>query len=271
LITVFVQKEQETIFLKISMNQLDVSTVVESKIEESKPCSSDSIDRKRSSSVLKDESLIKNENASNNDDKRRRTSIGNENPLTIVDTASILGLKAGDRIEVRWELSSNDSDETSVRWWGATLLEHDGQCTDDGVAIRVLDYDPCEEWGYPDRSLENVIFGNELVLIDPVTLDQLYYRKEGEDSVVGLGEDDLREELNDMMMGILDKHKLLWQGLDAAKQAQIGELVANGKEALIATIQNRFNNDKKPIAAEDIPSILEEAFEGLRNAKMTKE
>jgi hypothetical protein len=138
------------------------------------------------------------------------------------------------------------------------------------VAIRVLDYDPCEEWGYPDRSLENVIFGNELVLIDPNTLDQLYYRKEGEDSVLGLGEEDLREELNDMMMGILDKHKLLWQGLDAAKQAHIGEIVANGKEAIISTIQNRCMNDKTPIAAEDIPSILQEAFEGLRNQNKNK-
>lgn len=192
--------------------------------------------------------------------KRPRTA-DDEAPL---DTASVLGLKAGDRVEVRWEISDDETGETDVRWWGATLLEHDGRTTEDGVAIRVLDYDPCEEWGYLERSLEDVVFGNEFFLINPETLDQLFYRKEGEEAVVGLDEDDLRDELNDMLMGILEKHKTLWQGLDAAKQAQIGELMASGKEAIIATVQSRFVQEGKPIAAADIPSILQEAFAGLK-------
>ena len=186
--------------------------------------------------------------------------------VTPFDTARTLGFQAGDRIEVRWELSSEDTNSVSTesRWWGATLLEHDGRTTDDGVAIRILDYDPCEEWGYPERSLESVIFGNEFFLINPETMDQLFYRKEGEESVVGLDEEDLREELNGMLMGILEKHKTLWQGLDAAKQAHIGELMANGKEAIISTIRSRFVQEGKPIAAADIPSILQEAFSELR-------
>ena len=216
----------------------------------------DETDRKRRSSDT-DEKV--------SDKKRSRTQSQDETPL---DTAKALGYKPGDRIEVRWELSDDASEKTEVRWWGATLLEHDGRTTEDGVAIRVLDYDPCEEWGYHERSLESVLFGNEFFLINPETLDQLFYRKEGEDSIIGLGEDDLREELNDMLVGILQKHKTLWQGLDAAKQAQIGELMAHGKEAIIATIQSRFVQESKPIAAADIPSILQEAFAGLKKDRM---
>lgn len=195
--------------------------------------------------------------------KRPRTTADDER-APLLDTANVLGFKAGDRIEVRWEISDDESGETNIRWWGATLLEHDGRTTEDGVAIRVLDYDPCEEWGYLERSLEDVVFGNEVFLINPETMDQLFYRKEGEEAVVGLDAEDLREELNDMLVGILEKHKTLWQGLDAAKQAQIGELMANGKEAIIATVQSRFVQEGKPIAAADIPSILQEAFAGLR-------
>jgi hypothetical protein len=207
-----------------------------------------------------------------NPSKRPRVSAADDDAATEaavvspLDTARTLGFQAGDRIEVRWELSNEDTNpgSTESRWWGATLLEHDGRTTDDGVAIRLLDYDPCEEWGYPERSIESVIFGNEFFLINPETMDQLFYRKEGEEAVVGLDEDDLRDELNDMLMGILEKHKTLWQGLDAAKQAQIGELMANGKEAIISTIRNRFVQEGKPIAAADIPSILQEAFAELR-------
>ena len=198
------------------------------------------------------------EGCDDDDHKRPRTQ---EAPL---DTANVVGFKAGDRIEVRWEITDDVSGETTSRWWGATLMEHDGRTTDDGVAIRVLDYDPCLEWDYPERSLESVVFGNEFFLIDPDSLDQLFYRKEGEESVIGLDEEDLREELNGMLVGIMDKHKSLWQGLDAAKQAQIGEVLANGKEALIATMQKRFEEEKRPISAAEIPAILEEAFAGLQ-------
>ena len=199
------------------------------------------------------------DDSSNHDVTKRPRTTADDEAAPLLDTANVLGLKAGDRIEVRWEISDDENG-----WWGATLLEHDGRTTDDGVAIRVLDYDACEEWGYLERSLEDVVFGNEFFLINPETMDQLFYRKEGEEAVVGLDEEDLREELNGMLVGILEKHKTLWQGLDAAKQAQIGDLMANGKEAIISAVQNRFVREGKPIAAADIPSILQEAFAGLR-------
>lgn len=83
------------------------------------------------------------------------------------DVAKDMKLIPGSRVEVQWELHSGEDEQVvTTRWWGGTLLPHDGRMHtfDDGhgdqviVPIRVIDYDPYAEGGFPDRSLEDVCF-----------------------------------------------------------------------------------------------------------------
>mmetsp|Transcript_31197 Transcript_31197/g.47589 ORF Transcript_31197/g.47589 Transcript_31197/m.47589 type:complete len:239 (+) Transcript_31197:229-945(+) len=180
----------------------------------------------------------------------------------IEDVAKTLGFKAGDRFEVQWEITDEASGQEHNHWWGATLMDHDGRTSDDGLAIRVLDYDPYPEGGFPDRSLEDVFFANEGILLDHDG-KELIYRKEGEEATLSFCEDDLREELNGMLMQVLNKHSAQWQKLDAARQAQLADMMATGKEAIVNAIQNRWDKEKKIISASDIPGILEEAFQNI--------
>lgn len=184
----------------------------------------------------------------------------NKNGIEANDVAQELGLKAGDRLEVKWEITDEASGQVRSHWWGATLMHYDGRTSDDGLAIRVLDYDPYPEGGFLQRSFEDVFFVNEGVLLNPGA-EELMYRKEGEEATLSFCEDDLREELNGMLMQVLDKHSAQWQKLDAARQAQLAEVMATGKEAIVSAIQNRWEKEKKIILASDIPGILEEAFQ----------
>jgi hypothetical protein len=111
--------------------------------------------------------------------------------------------------------------QTITRWWGATLLQPDGRVhvlTDDGsdfqsanspvptpqkpadvatVPIRVLDYDPCSEYGFPERSLEEVVFLSDHNLLNLSSGSRAHYRREGTDwepsNVEQIGEDGLCE------------------------------------------------------------------------------
>mmetsp|Transcript_7323 Transcript_7323/g.12767 ORF Transcript_7323/g.12767 Transcript_7323/m.12767 type:complete len:253 (-) Transcript_7323:82-840(-) len=198
---------------------------------------------------------------------KRHRACDNDDDIDVLDVASSLGIKAGDRILAKWDLTDDDGNVTTTRWWGATLTEYDGRTTDDNVAIRVLNYDPYPEGGFPDHSLEDVVFVNNSILINDNT-DELEYRMEGADSTtntvdeetVALSEDRLREALNGMLVAILNKHGKQWQSLDASRQAQIAELFSKGKEKLIEVVQNRWEKDQKVIKAEDVPSILADAF-----------
>lgn len=120
-----------------------------------------------------------------------------------VDIAETLGLKAGDRIEVQWEIHSekrnkemsveddsvgkikavvnnNKGDEkndeegdgitVTLHWWKATLLAHDGKTTD-SVAVRSLLYDARPDLGFPEQSKEDVVFMGHGVLITSEDVD----------------------------------------------------------------------------------------------------
>lgn len=188
---------------------------------------------------------------------------------SVVDVAESLGIKPGDRLSAKWNITFETDGRVTTRWWGATLMEHDGRTTDDNVAIRVLQYDPYPEGGFPESSLEDVVFLSRTLLLNDAT-DELEYRREGsteEEETVALSEDRLREELNGMITSILNKHGKQWQSLDAAHQARIAELFSTGKEKIIEVVQDRWQKDHKVIKAEDIPSILEDAFSELGETK----
>jgi hypothetical protein len=187
--------------------------------------------------------------------KRRRAH--DEDEQEVLDLATTLGLKVGDRLEVEWEIVEEGSDESTsprTRWWGATLLEHDGR-TEDSVAIRVLDYDPFPEGGFPERSQEDVIFIGRDVLIDPVTEQELFFRREGDDdeSAVCFRRDDIEEVVNSMLMDAMIKNERAWNGLDSAQQARIAEMVALKKEKLVEVLAAHPNGI---ITSSDMQAIL---------------
>jgi hypothetical protein len=191
--------------------------------------------------------------------------------LETIDLAVSLGFKAGDRIEVEWEVAEGDEDGVlNTRWWGSTLKAHDGRTTSEGLAIRVLDYDPYPEGGFLQSSLEEVVFvsPNALVLPDSLehqtsdVVDELHFRREGEDETVTMNDESLREHLNDVLVDIMKAKRITtaFRNMDAAQQAQFAELIANGKEKLIETMQAQWDRTRKVITPEDIPGIMEQAF-----------
>ena len=91
--------------------------------------------------------------------------------------------------------------KTITLWWGAFLLPPDGRThllTDDGgdfgsspvptpkkpadaatVPVRSLDYDAMPHYGFPDRSLEDVVFLSDHALLNMSSGTRAHYRKEG--------------------------------------------------------------------------------------------
>jgi hypothetical protein len=126
--------------------------------------------------------------------------------FSIVDIAQALSLEPGSRIEVQWDLHFDTDvvddtedqidqkeaadaqiDTKQTRWWGGTLLHADTRVhtLQDGrdeltVPIRVIDYDPYIEGGFPDRSLEDVCFLTDHSLLNIASDSRSYWRKEGD-------------------------------------------------------------------------------------------
>jgi hypothetical protein len=201
--------------------------------------------------------------------KRSRT--GNEEE--VLDLALTLGLKPGDRFEVQWEITQDAGDvtgdltaaadetepETITRWWGATLLGHDGR-TEDSVAVRVLDYDPFPEGGFPEGSPEDVIFMGHDVLIDPNTNQELHYRREGEDdsSAVWLGREGVEEVVNATLSNAMQKNSKSWNGLSRAQQGSIAEIIAQKKEKLVQLLLSQPN---KLITTSEMQAIIAQTMQ----------
>jgi hypothetical protein len=175
----------------------------------------------------------------------------------VMDRAVELGLKEGDRIEVEWEVGT-DGNATN-RWWGGTLLKHDGRTADD-VAIRVIEYDPYPEGGFPEKSQEDVMFAAPYILLDPSTGEELHFRREGEEAAVTFNE----EDLDVMLMNVFQKHGPAFSKLSAAQQANTADIIAQGKERLLAAITSRWQAQPgKVITSEEVPEILEQAFRDM--------
>ena len=208
--------------------------------------------------------------AQTNDDDDDSTKGDKKAKIETVDISVSLGFKAGDRMEVEWEVAEDEEgDEMKTRWWGCTLKAYDGRTTSEGLAIRVLDYDPYPEGGFPNNSLEDVVFATPNTLVHPDSLEQqpdmieeLHFRREGEDETVIMNDESLRGHLNELLVDIMNEKQITsaFRNMDAAQQAQFAELVANGKEKLIEVIQTQWDQTRKVITPEDIPGIMEQAF-----------
>ena len=192
--------------------------------------------------------------------KRQR----NDGEQESLDLAETLGYKAGDRFEVQWEIHEQSNDEASsevpkTRWWGATLLEHDGR-TEDSVAIRVLDYDPYPEGGFPERSQEDVIFLGKTTLVNPVSQDELTYRQEGSDTTIWLRRGQVEDVVNETLKNALQNNSRAWGSMSQAQQALVAGAVAEKKEKLVDLLLNHCP-DGGVITSSDMQSILSRTME----------
>lgn len=201
-------------------------------------------------------------NAANDDNTNKRlknseaaSSSSHSEPTsgTPLDLAVTLGFKPGDRLEVQWEVEMND--ETVVKWWGATLEPHDGRTTD-SVAIRTLHYDACPELGFDEPNDEDVIFLGEDLLVSPDSTTQLNFRREGEEDVYWLNEQDMDEQLNAILMGAMAKNQATWQKLEPAQQLLIAEKIKTKKEQLVQVLRSK----NEVITSTSIQDILRETF-----------
>lgn len=200
------------------------------------------------------------------DSKRSRSEcLPQEENEEVLDLAETMGFKPGDRLEVLWQVGedNSDHDETNddknvlTHWWGATLLEHDGR-TEDSVAIRVLDYDPFPEGGYPDRSLEDVVFINKDAIVDFETQGELTFRREGEEQPdIYLGQSQIEEVVNATLMNAFHKNSAAWNKLDRAQQARIADIIATKKEKLLNLL---LNHEGCVVTSADMKSILARAM-----------
>lgn len=156
----------------------------------------------------------------------------------VLDLAETMGYKAGDRFEVKWEVSKDGDDDNIIEhWWTATLLEHDGRTTD-SVAIRVLDYEPFPEGGFPERSQEDVIFMGRDTLVNPETCEELTYRVAGtseddDEAPIYLRRDNVEEIVNATLESAMAKNSEAWSRLAPAQQAVIATSVAKKKQKLV--------------------------------------
>ena len=198
------------------------------------------------------ETAAKKEEEDNSDDKE------NNNSEEILDICLQLGLKDGERLEVEWQLEEPASEANGGRpklvnkWWGCKLMPHDGK-TEDGVAVRQLEYDPYPEGGFPESSLEEVIFLSHEIIMAPDSQAEFKFRPEG--VIQFNNEEETREAINGILMTTLDKHSGAWKQLDRAQQARIADGIAQKKELLVEAIMN--HSKSAVIGGEDMKEILQ--------------
>lgn len=214
-------------------------------------------------------------NGSSTDEGKKRSApepatvdLKRAKPVETLDLGVSLGIKAGDRLEVQWEIGEPEDGSAETRWWGATLLEHDGKTDDDGVAIRVLQYDEWAEGGFPEKSKEEIIFIGRDVLVDVKTQEQLGFRLLSDDNsaVLFLGIDEVENVVNTLLEGALSNVSDGFNRLPRAQQAFVAEQVASKKAKLIELLKKHMEemgneeNGNRVVTADDARRLLAQAM-----------
>lgn len=175
---------------------------------------------------------------------------------TVIDVAVRLGLNAGDRLQVAWEIDSE------IRWWGATLLEHDGR-EDEGVAVRTLEYDAFP----PDfqASREDVVFLHDKLLMNYPSQDELEFRREGQeeeyddDEAVCVDREEIETVVDRVLAKALQNNSTAWNRLTPAQQASVADVVAAKKEKLTQLL---LEHTGRVITSTDMKAIIQRTMEG---------
>ncbi|GFH52783.1 hypothetical protein CTEN210_09259 [Chaetoceros tenuissimus] len=181
------------------------------------------------------------------------------------DVAQDMKLDSGTRLEVQWELHSDQDNTTTIRWWGGTLLPHDGRTYtfDDEsgdkvtVPIRVIDYDPFEEGGFMDRSLEDVAFLTDHTLQNMASNSSSYWRLEKDNWEPSVDIDDYSKKMLKDHDTKLRLSEVVSQSVVAgeSKETLVQNLL---NEVLKSSIQRTGLNDKMKALPASVQATLAE-------------
>lgn len=226
----------------------------------------------KSDKAIKNEDIVETANENESTDSNNKRFAADEiDPVSsskrprhddgeVLDLAQTMGLTTGDRLEVRWEIEMND--DTITRWWGASLLEHDGK-TEEGVAVRVLEYDPFPDGGFPESSKEEVIFMRHDLLINYSSQEEAHYRLLSDDNseVVWVRNDDIEDLVNTILTKAMQKTASNFSALPRSQQALLAEKIAEKKEKLVQLLKdhmeaNRAAGVNRVLTARDAESLL---------------
>jgi hypothetical protein len=175
----------------------------------------------------------------------------------VLDLAHHLKLQPGDRLEVEWTVGDEEDEKMTTRWWGATLLEHDGR-TEDRVCIRTLEYDAFPPL-FPEKSKEDVIFLGRDIIVEPVSQEELHFRREGDVTPeVWLGRSQVEEVVNATLMNAMQKNSKAWKALSTAQQAMIACSIASKKEKLLELL---MAHEGRVVTPGDMNSLLAQTLE----------
>ncbi|KAL4434345.1 hypothetical protein ABPG75_000786 [Micractinium tetrahymenae] len=96
------------------------------------------------------------------------------------DLPATLGLSLGDRVEVLWQVTDEETGESTRKWWGAELSRREEATDGEGRTVYVLRYDPDAEKGFEEHEECGVTFVEEHYLWDLGQDDELPWRRPGE-------------------------------------------------------------------------------------------
>lgn len=96
------------------------------------------------------------------------------------DLPATLGLSLGDRVEVLWEVTHDETGESTRKWWGAELCRREDGTDGEGRVVYVLRYDPDVEQGFDEHEECSVTFLEEHYLWDLGQDDELPWRRAGQ-------------------------------------------------------------------------------------------
>mmetsp|Transcript_45651 Transcript_45651/g.67352 ORF Transcript_45651/g.67352 Transcript_45651/m.67352 type:complete len:347 (-) Transcript_45651:457-1497(-) len=242
------------------------------------------------------------------------------------DVCKSLSIKQGDRLEILWDLNPEGTtaseEKKETRWWGATLLpidepvryymfdEEDEQNTEEKssgagisgsarspvrgggagerVPIRVLDYDPHVEGGYPERSLSQVAFLSDKLVYDIGVKATLVFRREG--STWEPNEEDMTEAVSEngyvdvavaatkesvlpilemVLCNVLKKVQPRMAALTAEQQIYVAERIAAAKEKMAEKLVKEMQKDgaSREITPDIINMCMEEVGHELTSLR----
>lgn len=145
----------------------------------------DSFDRTYVDETVEDQSnAYKTVEDQSNVDETVEESYGveGENLLKSIDSSGPVArcpsssskLRSGERLEVEWQLSIH-----GVRlkhWWSAVFLEDNVRTLRDGRVVSRLSYEPFVLAGFPEQSIEEVVFDTNMTLMNCSSKEKLKYR-----------------------------------------------------------------------------------------------
>jgi len=244
---------------------------------------------KESSTAKRSLQDMQNENECPTSAKKTKVAKKEEEVLDICEK---LQIQPGTRMQVRWTIHNKDNnnnndattpskDETPPSppkeeeeslsiWWGATLQPFDSHRThtlsssydDDAITlpIRTLLYDAQTQHGFPQTSVEDVVFLTPVTLMslreggEDLSEEQpwrLFTEKEEEEEITIPGtEEATRNMLNVILSSSFSKFNARMETLPASVKADIADKMAQSKERMLRGLMSHLEECKGDGAKE---------------------